>query len=81
MTQAKDIAHPIDDSDDMPAEYDFSKMGQPIRGKHAKKIREQGYSVTVHHEDGTSSTTYVTPEDIARRDRRHDPLTNSSAEG
>jgi hypothetical protein len=79
MTQAKDIAHPIDDSDDMPAEYDFSKMGQPIRGKHAKKIREQGYSVTVHHEDGTSSTTYVTPEDIARRDRR-DPLVNQSTE-
>ncbi len=79
MTQAKNISHPIDDSDDMPPEYDFSKMGKPIRGKHAQKIRENGYSVTVHHEDGTSTTTYVTPEDIARRDRR-DPLVNQSAE-
>jgi hypothetical protein len=60
-------------------EYDFSKMGKPIRGKHAQKIRENGYSVTVHHEDGTSTTTHVTPEDIAHRDRR-DPLVNQSAE-
>jgi hypothetical protein len=79
MTQAKDIPQSIDD-DDMPSEYDFSKMGQPIRGKHAKKIREQGYSVTVHQEDGTSSTTYVTPEDIARRDHRHNQSANSSTE-
>ncbi len=79
MTQAKDIAQSIDDSDDMLPAYDFSKMGQPIRGKHAKKIRENGYSVTVHHEDGTATTTHVTPEDIARRDRR-DPLLNQSAE-
>jgi hypothetical protein len=79
MTQAKNIPQSIDD-DDMPSEYDFSKMGQPIRGKHAKKIREQGYSVTVHHEDGTSTTIHVTPEDIAHRDRRNDPLANSSPE-
>jgi hypothetical protein len=86
MTQAKDIPQSIDDEDMLP-EYDFSKMGQPIRGKHARKIREKGYSVTVHHEDGTSTTTYVTPEDIARRDdlrsvedHRRDPLVNQSAE-
>jgi hypothetical protein len=80
MTQAKNIPQSIDDGDDLLPECDFSKMGQSIRGKHAKKIREQGYSVTVHHEDGTSTTTYVTPEDIANRDRRTNPPANSSTE-
>jgi hypothetical protein len=69
MTQAKDIATPMDD--DMLPEYDFSKMGPPIRGKHAQKIRENGYSVTVHNADGTSTTTHISPEDIARRDHRN----------
>jgi hypothetical protein len=68
MTQAKPIPHPI--GEDLPAEYDLSKMGPPIRGKHAQKIRQEGYSVTVHHEDGTSTTTHITSADIARRDRR-----------
>jgi hypothetical protein len=67
MTQAKSIPHSMDDDDDMLPEYDFSKMGTPVRGKHAQKIRDNGYSTTVHHEDGTSTTTYVTPEAIARR--------------
>jgi hypothetical protein len=33
----------------------------------AQRIRENGYSVAVHHEDGTSTTTHVTPEEIAQR--------------
>ena len=36
--------------DEMLPEYDFSKLGQPVRGKHAKVMR-QGYSVTIHHPD------------------------------
>jgi hypothetical protein len=56
--------------DDMMPEYDFSKA---VRGKHAQRIRENGYSTTVHREDGTSTTTYVTPEEIARR--RSAPVT------
>jgi hypothetical protein len=39
--------------DEMLPEYDFSQLGQPIRGKHAKAMR-QGYSVTIHHPDGTT---------------------------
>ncbi|MGI0491867.1 hypothetical protein ACN4EG_08640 [Alkalinema pantanalense CENA528] len=53
--------------DDMQPEYDLSKMGKLVRGKYAQKICERGYSITVHHEDGTSTTTYISPEDIARR--------------
>jgi hypothetical protein len=49
-----------DHDDDMPAEYDFSQFGQGVRGKYAEAMR-QGYSVTVHHEDGTSTTRYVPP--------------------
>jgi hypothetical protein len=36
--------------DEMLPEYDFSQLGQPVRGKHAKAMR-QGYSVTIHHPD------------------------------
>jgi hypothetical protein len=67
MTQAKSIPHSMDDDDDMLPEYDFSKMGTPVRGKHAQRIRANGYSTTVHHANGTSTTTYVTPEEIALR--------------
>jgi hypothetical protein len=66
MTQPKDKPHPTDD-DDMLPEYDFSKMGKPVRGKYAQRIHENGYSVTVHHEDGTSTTTNVTPQGIPCR--------------
>jgi hypothetical protein len=75
MTQAKSITHPMDDDDDMLPEYDFSKMGTPVRGKHAQRIRENGYSTTVHHADGTATTTYVTPEEIALR--RSTPVTEA----
>lgn len=51
----------------MVPEYDFSKMGPPVRGKHAQRIRENGYSTTVHHEDGTFTTNYIIPEEIALR--------------
>jgi hypothetical protein len=52
MTQVKNKPDATDD--DILPEYDFSKMGKPVRGKYAQRIRENGYSVTVNHEDGTS---------------------------
>jgi hypothetical protein len=67
MTQAKNRPHSTDDEDDMLPEYDFSKMGKSVRGKYAQRIRENGYLVTVNHQDGTSTTTHVTPEEIAQR--------------
>jgi hypothetical protein len=51
----------------MLPEYDFSKMGKSVRGKYAQRICENGYLVTVNHQDGTSTTTHVTPEEIAQR--------------
>ncbi|NJL39964.1 MAG: hypothetical protein HC840_31880 [Leptolyngbyaceae cyanobacterium RM2_2_4] len=61
MTRANN--HPVSEGDDdeMLPEYDFSQFGQGVRGKHAEAMR-QGYSVTVHHEDGTSTTRYVPPD-------------------
>ncbi|MGC1379272.1 MAG: hypothetical protein WA821_23780 [Anaerolineales bacterium] len=38
--------------DDMLPEYDFTGK-DVVRGKHAKALRE-GYSVTIHQEDGTT---------------------------
>jgi hypothetical protein len=67
MTQSENRPHSTNDDDDMLPEYDFSKMGKPVRGKYAQRIRENGYSVIVHHENGTSTTTHVTPEEIAQR--------------
>ena len=38
--------------DDMLSEYDFTGKNV-VRGKHAKVLRE-GYTVTIHKEDGTT---------------------------
>jgi hypothetical protein len=47
-----------DPDDDMLPEYNFSQLKQHgVRGKHAEAMR-QGYSVTVHYEDGTSTTHF-----------------------
>lgn len=52
---------PIDD--DILPEYDFSgKKG--IRGKHAKALRE-GYTVTIHKEDGTTLVQNFTLQENA----------------
>ena len=45
------ITEPIKD-DDMLPEYDFTGKNV-VRGKHAKALRE-GYTVTIHKEDGTT---------------------------
>jgi hypothetical protein len=70
MTQANPSAQhlPDLDDDDLLPEYDFSGGG--VRGKYAKVIREKGYSVTVHHADGTATHRYVSPSEILEQDRQ-----------
>ena len=43
---------------DMRKEYDFTGG---VRGKHHKRMRE-GYSVTIHKENGSSMTEEVLPQ-------------------
>jgi len=57
------------DDDDMLPEYDFSQSIHGVRGKYAQVMREQGYSITVHHADGTSTTRYVSPSEVLEHDR------------
>lgn len=44
---------------DLLPEYDFSGG---VRGKYAEAMR-RGYSVVVHHEDGTTETTFFPGEE------------------
>ena len=60
MKQIDNLTTEFDD--EMLPEYDFSQLGQPVRGKHAKAMR-QGYSVTIHHSDGTTTHREVLPQD------------------
>ena len=43
--------------EDIAPEYDFS---QGVRGKHAAAMRD-GYTMVVHHSDGTTEVREVTP--------------------
>ncbi len=45
--------------DDMLPEYDFSGG---VRGRYAKTLREQGYSIRVYNDDGTYSERRVLGE-------------------
>jgi hypothetical protein len=65
MTQTNEHFSELND-DDMLPEYDFNQFGQGVRGKHAEAMR-QGYSVTIHHEDGTSTTRHVPPSPSAQK--------------
>ena len=38
-------------------EYDLSQLKNPIRGKYSQRYQE-GYSVTIHHEDGTTTVEH-----------------------
>jgi len=51
------------EEDDMLPEYDFSGQ-KAVRGKHAKAMRE-GYSVTIHQEDGTTLVQNFTLQENA----------------
>ena len=68
MTQADDRLTPpysetsnAEPDDEMLPEYDLSQLAQGVRGKYADAMR-QGYSVTVHHENGTSTTRHISPD-------------------
>jgi hypothetical protein len=45
------------DEDDLLPEYDFSKG---VRGKHHQAY-QQGHSVTINHQDGTTTTQELPP--------------------
>jgi hypothetical protein len=64
MTQTNEHFSDLND-DDMLPEYDLTLFDQGVRGKHAEAMR-QGYSVTIHHEDGTSTTRQVPPSPSAQ---------------
>ena len=42
-------------------EYDLSKLKNPVRGKYSQQY-QQGHSVTIHHDDRTTSTETFAPE-------------------
>jgi hypothetical protein len=44
--------------EDLLPEYDFSNG---VRGKHYQQYKT-GYSVTIHHEDGTTTTEYFSQQ-------------------
>ena len=67
MTQADDRSPELDD--DMLPEYDLSKI-RGVRGKHAEAMR-QGYSVTVHHDDGSSTTRNMPPQDSMNNEKSY----------
>ncbi len=45
--------------DDLRPEYDFSGG---VRGKYAKTLKENGYTIRVYHRDGTFTETHVLGE-------------------
>jgi hypothetical protein len=56
MNKTNDASSQLDE-DDMLPEYDFSKG---VRGKHHQTYR-QGHSVTIRHQDGTTTTQEFPP--------------------
>lgn len=52
------ISKQEEDTDEMLPEYDFSKG---TRGKHYRAYQE-GYSVTIHQPDGSSTVQYFKPD-------------------
>jgi hypothetical protein len=43
--------------DDLREEYDLSQLKNPVQGKYYQQY-QQGHSVTIHHEDGTTTTEH-----------------------
>jgi hypothetical protein len=79
MTNANDSSsqNAPDFDDEMPSEYNFSGGG--IRGKYAKTLSENGYSVTVHHNDGTSTTRHVSPSEVIAQNRQREYLQHQAS--
>ena len=55
----KKISKATNTVEDIRPEYDFSKG---IRGKYAKTLRENGYTIRVYHTDGTFTEKRVLGE-------------------
>jgi hypothetical protein len=47
--------------EDLRAEYDLSQLKNPVKGKYYQQY-QQGHSVTIHHEDGTTTTEHFPSE-------------------
>ena len=58
--------------DDLPIEYKFSGTG--VRGMFAKILKENGYSVTICNDDGTTSTREVSPSEVMEQNRKREFL-------
>lgn len=76
MTQVNPSTQ-TDLDDDAPSEYTFSGTG--VRGKFAKTLRENGYSVTIRNEDGTTSTRHVSPAEVMEQSRQREFLKQQSS--
>ncbi|TAE61751.1 MAG: hypothetical protein EAZ87_00835 [Nostocales cyanobacterium] len=48
--------------DELKEEYDLSQLKNPVRGKYHQKYKS-GYSVTIHHEDGTTTVENFPKQD------------------
>jgi hypothetical protein len=48
--------------DDLREEYDLSELKNPVRGKYHQQYRK-GHSVTIHHEDGTTTVEHFPRQD------------------
>jgi hypothetical protein len=77
MTQINPSSTQSDLDDDAPSEYTFS--GKGVRGKFAKTLRENGYSVTIRNEDGTTSTRHVSPAEVMEQNRQREFLKQQSS--
>jgi hypothetical protein len=64
------------DDDEIQPEYNLT--GNGTRGKYAKAMRENGYSITVHHEDGTSTTRQISPREVLEQQRQRQQLRQSA---
>ena len=58
-------------------EYTFSGTGD--RGKFAKILRENGYSVIIRNDDGTTSTRHVSPTEVMKQNRQREFLKQQSS--
>ncbi len=77
MTQVNPGFTQSDLNDDTPSEYNFSGTG--VRGKFAKTLRENGYSVTIDNDDGTTSTRHVSPIEVMEQNRQREFLKQQSS--
>lgn len=48
--------------DDLREEYDLTELKNPVQGKYYQQYRK-GHSVTIHHEDGTTTVEHFPSQD------------------